>query len=107
MSPELSEQLFAEIRSKRYLKEDKTDVRIYDEWVMETTKSIVREDYSKKSDAIEWEGRSRDHLVEKVKYEIEEVTQYPVADNCCRFCGKTWIVEFPAEVHRKRRRIGP
>lgn len=100
-------KLFAEKRRDRFIKD--TRVEKLDEWIMELTRSIVRERDESHSGPFGYsdqQGRVRDNYMEKVRYEIERTTEFPAYRCSCKYCHAEWILDLPSETTQKKRRIG-
>jgi len=100
-------KLFGEIRSGRF-ESSKPKIECFEQWREETTKTLIREDaHASPWDVGEWQGRRREQLLEKVKYEVVKTTRYQAIRCRCRHCAKEWELVLAPEVDENWRRIGP
>jgi len=100
-------KLFGEIRGDRF-ESNKPKIECFEQWREETTKTLIREDaHASPWDVGEWQGRRREQLIEKVKYEVERTTRYQAIRCRCRHCHKEWGLNLAPVVDENWRRIGP
>lgn len=94
-----------EIQGARYVK--KTETTKADDWVMENTQTLVRED--DRIGATPWgdsRRQVRETFHERVKYEVETTITVSSIPCHCRQCGFTWEHDLPLERLIVRRRVG-